>query len=363
MEPVRPEYAGPCVTRVVNALASAAPEPWVPDAVRDAAAVVLLVVDGLGWPMLQSRHTEMPTLAGLRGGPITTVAPSTTAVALTSLTTGLAPAQHGVTGYRMRIGTDILNVLRWKVAGSSEAPEPKDIQPRDAFGGRHLPAVTRKAFANTGFSECHLRGARHVGWSTTSNLVEACRGLVASGERFVYAYYDGLDVTGHERGLRDGYWTRELAFVDALVAELLDALPESVAVAVCSDHGHVHTDEKLELGALASMVAAYGGDSRFRELHAKPGAAADLLAAARDRFASVAWVMTRDELFDDGWLGTEPPSPVVRRRVGDVVLAARAAVTFVDPTNQGEAKMLSGHGSLTADEMLVPLVAGRGTGT
>jgi hypothetical protein len=47
--------------------------------------------------------------------------------------------------------------------------------------------------------------------------------------------------------------------------------------------------------------------------------------------------------------------------VGDVILAARDAGGFADPTYRGEATLRSGHGSLTADEMLVPLLAGRGT--
>ena len=40
-------------------------------------------------------------LAALRGGPITSVVPSTTATALTSLTVGVPPAEHGIVGYRI----------------------------------------------------------------------------------------------------------------------------------------------------------------------------------------------------------------------------------------------------------------------
>jgi hypothetical protein len=45
-----------------------------------------------------------------------------------------------------------------------------------------------------------------------------------------------------------------------------------------------------------------------------------------------------------------------------VVLAARDPVGFVDPAMPKEALLRSMHGSLTAAEMEVPLVAGRGTG-
>ena len=42
------------------------------------------------------------------------------------------------------------------------------------------------------------------------------------------------------------------------------------------------------------------------------------------------------------------------------MLAARSPVAFVDPALPNEVRLRSGHGSLTADEMLVPFVAARG---
>ena len=68
----------------------------------------------------------------------------------------------------------------------------------------------------------------------------------------------------------------------------------------------------------------------------------------------------REQLIDEGLFGPVAPSPEVRRRIGDVVLAAREPVGYVDPDNPGENKLLSGHGSLAPDEMLVPLLAMRG---
>ena len=67
-----------------------------PEPVRNAPQVVLLVVDGLGWLQLQERRHLAPRLAGMVGGPITSVVPSTTATALTSLTVGVAPPSTGL---------------------------------------------------------------------------------------------------------------------------------------------------------------------------------------------------------------------------------------------------------------------------
>ncbi|HEY3000055.1 MAG TPA: alkaline phosphatase family protein, partial [Acidimicrobiales bacterium] len=89
-ELVLPDYGGACITNIIPALLGPpdTPPPWMPDVVADANQVVLFVVDGLGWEQLQDRLALVPTLAAMVGRSITTVAPSTTATALTSLTTG-----------------------------------------------------------------------------------------------------------------------------------------------------------------------------------------------------------------------------------------------------------------------------------
>jgi hypothetical protein len=323
--------------------------------------VVVFVLDGLGWNAVQEHAGRMPAIAGLDGGPITTVAPSTTATALTSIATGLAPAQHGIVGYRMLVGNDVLNVLRWSVNGGGRAPDPFDVQRHTAFLGREIPVVTRAEFRNSGFTQAHLRGGRFVGWHTPATLIEHTVACIERGERLVYAYYPGVDTVAHEFGLHARVYRRELEATDLLVAQLLDALPENVAVLVTSDHGQVHLepDAWIDIPELDALTTAMAGDGRFRHLYARKGAAGELLDTARAKYAEVAWVWSRRELLDQGVLGTGATGSIPGR-LGDVVLASREPVAFVDPTLPNEKNLRSGHGSLTPDEMLVPLVAGRG---
>lgn len=362
MDPLKPDYEGACVSNVVDELLGPRSADWLPEPVRDASSVVLLVCDGLGWTALDRHPDRVPTLRSLDGGPISTVVPSTTATGLTSITTGLPPAEHGMVGYRMHVGVGVLNVLRWKIPQGVDPPDPDRLQPHRPFGGRDVPVVTRAEFKETGFTKAHLRGGRFTGAHAVSDLVEHCRLLTDEGEPFVYAYYGGLDVVGHMHGLRDTFFSAELAFVDRLCRDLLEGLPPDAALAVVSDHGHLHFEEMLETPELDRFVASRSGEGRFRSFHARPGAADDLREAAAGAYGDRAWVFTRDELFSDGWLGPRPPAPEVVHRIGDVVLAGREPVFFVDPENRGEATMRSGHGSLTPDEMLVPLLAGRGQG-
>ena len=358
--PVLPALDGASVAGLIPALVGGREAAWMPEPVRGAKSVVLLVLDGLGANEIEARPSTLRELAAMEGTRITTVVPSTTSTALTSIATGLAPAQHGILGFRMLVGDEVLNVLRWQ-SQARPVPDPFEVQRHDAFLGRPVPVVTRVEFRDSGFSQAHLRGSTFIGWKTVSTLVEHCRRLVQDGERFVYAYYPGVDEVAHAYGLHDEFYERELAAADLLVGNLLDVLPAEAALLVTADHGQVHLEAEswIEIDELHPMIAAQAGDGRFRYLHARKGMAGELLAASHARLDDVAWVVSRRELLDAGWIGSGATG-TVPGRIGDVVLAAREPVAFVDPALPKERNLRSAHGSLTAQEMYVPLRAARG---
>src|SRR5205823_3456763 len=117
------------------------------------------------------------------------------------------------------VGRQVLNVLRWSVP-SGRPPDPFDVQRHTAFLGREVPVVTRAEFRATGFTKAHLRGARFVGWHSSSTLIEHTVRCVEAGEPLVYSYYPGVDTVAHEFGLHDRAYRRELAETDRLVADI-----------------------------------------------------------------------------------------------------------------------------------------------
>lgn len=361
--PFLPDYRGGCVANVVPALLAGGPAPaWLPEPVRGARPVVLLVLDGLGWDQLQDRARLAPTLAAMAGGPITSVAPTTTATALTSIVTGTAPGEHGIVGYRMHVGDGrVLNVLRWRTedGDARQSVPPGDIRTAPPFCGVSVPAVVRAEFAATGFTLAHLEGARLRGWRMASTLVTEVRQLLGTGEPFVYAYYDGIDKVAHEFGLGEHY-DAEVAATDRLVADLLALLPDGAALVVTSDHGQVHVGQqlvKLDRRVLQG-VWLQSGEGRFLWLHCEPGAAARVRDAAEVCHGDVAWVRTRAEAVAEGWFGPSL-SPDAEARLGDVALVPFAPLALVDPGDERPHTLVSRHGSLTRDEMLVPLLAAR----
>jgi len=364
-EPVLPDHGGACLDGVVPAILGrhAGVPDWFPGLVAAADQVVLLVLDGLGWEQLRQWEGLVPNLAGMTGSAITTVAPSTTATALTSLTTGAAPAEHGVVGYRIRVeGDEVLNVLRWKTGGGDarQRVPPRRFQPLEPFAGTKPAVVTKGEFHDTGFTGAHLAGARISGWRMPSTLAHTVGELLVAGEPFVYAYYPGVDTVAHHLGL-GGAYEAELVAADRLVGDVLAALPAGAALVVVSDHGQLDVgDAALPVHTrVMDSVRLLSGEGRFRWLHARPGMADRLEAAAREHHGDDAWVRTRGQAEAEGWFGG-PLTPEVASRLGDVVLAARRPVAFLDPADIGEVTMCSRHGSLTAAEMFVPLLAARG---
>ena len=362
--PLLPDYGGACLDSVVPAILARHEDPpaFLPEPVVAADQVVLFVLDGLGWEQLQERAHLAPTLTAMAGGAITTVAPSTTSTALTSLTTGAPPAAHGVVGYRMLAPTgEVLNVLRWSTpSGDARATvPPESIQTLEPFGGTKPGVVTKAEFWDSGFTRAHLAGTQLYGWRYASTLVVHVAALLGEGQPLVYAYYPGIDTVAHELGFGPAY-DAEVAAADRLVADLLAAVPAGTAVVVVSDHGQIAVGDRVVPldGELASLTALLSGEGRFRWLHAEPGMGERLVEATRRRFDDVAWILTREELIAEGWLGGRP-SDEAAGRLGDVALVARAPLAFLDPADTGPVSMQCRHGSLTSEEMLVPLVAAR----
>jgi hypothetical protein len=364
MDPVLPAHGGACIDGIIPALlgrsAGRSLPGWFPEPVARAERTVVLVLDGLGWEQLRDRAALAPNLSAMVGGRITSVAPTTTATALTSLTTGTPPGRHGMVGYRVHVGEGaVLNTLRWTTAAGDarDVVPPEQFQPLAPFDGRPVPAVIRAEFLSTAFTAACLRSARLHGWRVPSTLVVEVKRLLGEGAELVYCYYDGVDRVSHEFGL-DEHYEAELGATDRLVGDLIERLPPGSALLVTADHGQVDVGQATTAIAPDLMADAVllSGEGRFRWIHVVPGALDGVLGRARERYGDRAWVHTRDELVAAGWFGPEV-TPAAAARFGDVALIPFTDTAFLDPADVGEVTLVSRHGSLTSAEMWVPLLA------
>jgi len=340
-------------------------------ALAGARRVAVLLVDGLGADLVRQHADLVPTLAGLAApaGDLSAPCPSTTPVSLTTLGTGLPPGSHGVLGFVTDVpGEDrALNHVQWR-----DDPDPDTWQPRPtvfaqaAATGVPATVVAPYAYAGSGLSRAAYRGAAYSGTVGAGDLAAlVLQALHATPRALVYGYFADLDLTGHVRGVHSDSWRAQLQLVDRMVEQVVAGLPGDAALLVTADHGmlDVPPDTRLDLDAVPELgegVRLLAGEPRARYVHAVPGAAADVLDRWRGVLGERAWVVPRDEAVASGVFGAVDAG--MAARIGDVVALARGTWALTASEQEpGPSRLTAFHGSLTATELAIPLLAAHGS--
>jgi hypothetical protein len=331
-----------------------------------AGRVCLLVIDGLGWELLRQHPAAAPFLSELAwpSRPLTAGFPATTVTSLSSLGTGLVPGRHGMLGYQVAVpGTGrLLNALRWdkRVDPLAWQPAPTIFERAEAEGIAAL-RIAHGSYRDTGMSTAIMRGATYRSADTLGALAGRTAAALAQEPRALAMVYDaGLDATGHVCGCGSDAWRFQLGHVDRLAEQLAGALPPDTALYITADHGMVDVAEADRVDAdlrpgLREGVAILGGEPRARHVYARPGAAADVLAAWRETLGDSAWVVSRDAAIADGWFGEVAPE--LAGRIGDVIAApAGTGAVVASVTEPRETRLVGMHGSLTPADQLIPLL-------
>lgn len=330
-------------------------------------SAILVVVDGLGAEQLRAHSAYARFLTQRKLRVISSVFPSTTAAALTTITTGVLPGAHGLVGYEvLDAGRDrLVNQL----SGWDAHVRPEDWQrvptgfETAAARGIESVAIGSARYAGSGFSGAVLRGARYVGAESIPERFERALAEARAGRRLVYVYVPELDQASHRSGGESPAWIEALEEVDGAMRRTVAALPADVGLALTADHGAVDVAEHQQVlfdrtPGLVDGIRHVGGEPRLRQFYLEP----DLLAADRERLRAAweaaeghrAWVFTREEAVAAGLFG--PVDAEVLPRIGDLLVAARKRVAYYDsrPSDQRSRAMIGQHGSMTEAELLVP---------
>lgn len=374
-----PDYGGRELGAVLPAALAAV---GVPDAVvgRDAESdrellgvprashVVVVLLDGLGHQQLDARRGHAPFLRTTESGVITAGFPTTTATSLALFGTGRAAGATGMTGYTAhnpRTGA-AANLVSWDGADEPESwqREPS-LLAAAADAGIAVTTLGKRRFAGSGLTRAALSGGEFVGADPLAHRVDEA---IARSRRpgLTYLYWGEIDAAGHKHGWQSDPWVGALEEADQELRRLRARLARDAAMVVTADHGMVDVTgaPRWDIGAepeLARGVRLVAGEPRALHLHLDDAAQA---AAVADRWSGVLGEhgvpMTRDEAVGAGLFG--PLADHVEERIGDVVVAMTGRATVVDSrTQSAQALGLVGvHGSLTDEELQVPLLVAHG---
>lgn len=376
-----PDYRGGGIVNLMSTIATAlggsSPYPPLtalpPAALAGVRHLVLLVVDGLGHDFLLGHD------GALRQhllGSITSVFPSTTASAIPTFLTGLAPQQHGLTGWHMyfrEIGA-IVAPLPFRVRTGRHSLREAGITPAQLFGLTplfdRLPlpchVVSPKHIVHSDFNVALSGRARRHGYETLEEMFALLAGILCGAEPrgYVHAYWPQLDNLAHEHGIHSEQVAEAFAALDAGFARLLDvARSNDSLVIVTADHGFVDTsaDQTIDLddhpGLRETLLLPLCGEPRAAYAYVRAGREAQFEDTVHGRLANRVQLYSSEEVLHQGWLGPGEAHPGLRDRLGDFVLIPRGRAILRDWLQGEERHIHVGvHGGLSAAEMNVPLV-------
>lgn len=365
-----PRVGDPLITDVV-AGGLATIDPALPGASAQAAAslgmetgahqLLLILVDGLGYELIEEYVGHTPTLRRVRGDvrSIHTVVPSTTAAAITAFGTGERPGATNMVGFSVAYGGGVMNLLAME-----GGPAPTEWQPVPTYFERLAAAdvasvvVSPARFAGSGLTGAALRGARHVPAETLDERVSAALHELRAGTPVVYLYWSEIDHAGHGSGVGSDSWIANLEEFDAGLARLLRSLPAGVRTVMTADHGMINVDasqivDVASTPALREGVRIVAGETRAVHVHADAGRADEVEARWRDVLGESAWIVSGEAI--SALIGAGDGAAVI----GDFLVLARGRGGVVDSRTQSASAiaMPGVHGSLTSTEMRIPVVA------
>ncbi len=371
------------------ALAPLPAELW-RDLSRNVRRVVFVLIDALGYyRFLRALEADAaslwrPLVERGRFFPLTSVFPSTTVAALSSLWTGLAPSQHGYLGTRLflrEVGAvaDMIS-LKLAVKGTPGQLLDMGLEPEKFLPAPNLAEVVKPTgvvvndllqyqLVRSGLTRIlHRSVDKLIPFVTASDMWIVLRRLLdgaGDSRMYVYAYYAPVDGLSHLYGPGDEPLDAELrAFVYSMQTEFLNRLsPQAKAgtlLVIGADHGQTITPRETGIALHQQpmwndLVMMPTSESRIAYAHIRAGRVQAFCTALARNLPGKLMVMDTREALDAGLWGPGPLHPETRSRLGDLVLLATGDGWLADSTGQMP-DFRGMHGGLTAEEMLVPSV-------
>lgn len=350
--------------------------------------VVLLLVDALGYHLFQEMIQPERDLVWGRYfdqavfSPITSICPSTTASALTTLWTGEGAGAHGIIGYEMwskSFGMVINNILhapaifKNDVGGLSRAGFDPAVFMDKPLLGPHLcehgikpTTFIHSSIAHSGLSVMQMRDVRIQTFVNEADLCVSLADHINSRRgirEFVYVYYSDVDTLMHRYDANDQrvmlqFTAFSQLFESGFLKKLSREAAEETLLIVAADHGSIGTPayKRYDLAnhpeLTSCLVMQPTCEHRLPFLYIKPGR----VDAVREYFART-WpddftLIGPQAALESGLFGKGPFVDGVLERLGDLIAVTKGdAYLWWSP----KPNLMAGrHGGLSAGEMLTP---------
>lgn len=316
--------------------------------------IILMLFDGMGVDMLKK---NLPADAFLRrhfAHTLSSVFPSTTTCATTSIETGLMPCEHAWLGWTLYFPpidqlVDVYTNRNDRGEAAADYYVGERYIPRD-FIYPHINACGKYRAASISFY-----GDYKI--KTLDELFDTALELAKDDQyRYLYTYWPYPDSTMHKYGCYHPKTKMQLEDINARLDAFSKALPEDTLLLITADHGLIDT-QTVYLEDYPDLQAMLLRDSsielRAVSFHVKPEYIRRFPAAFHKHFPDQ-FLLTDKETFIRDYLGSGTVRPQVYDFVGDYMALATGEISMMN--HPSPMPLIGNHAGLTPQEMYVPLI-------
>jgi len=337
--------------------------------------IILLVVDGMGYEYVKKYGKDSFLYNNLKGE-MTSVLPATTASAMTSFTTGVAPQQHGLTGWFMYLkeigAVSVILPFATRVGGLSLEKKVRyeDIYSQKSFfeglKGESF-ALKDKNYSDSVYSLLASKGAKRLAFSNLNDFFRQIENTMKKSKKrkFMLAYWAKFDSICHHKGTDSKEALKHFIQLDKKIARLAKSIKDTnTTIIVTADHGLIDTKEENKIIKLENHPELYetlsmplSGEPRVVYCYVKPQKTKEFETYIKTKLKNACEMYKSEELIQKNYFGLYEPNEKIKDRVGDYTLIMKDNFIMKDVVFGEEKNNLIGnHGGVSREEMIVPLI-------
>ncbi len=319
---------------------------------KDYKNIVVILLDGMGKLILERHLAKDGPFRSHLAGIYTSTFLSTTVAATTSMMSGLQPCEHSWLGwdcYYPQVDKNVtvfLNVEQGTEKQAADYNIAQTLTPYENVVDR-IKRHGGQAYLEAPFANRTINDFEKL----CDRVREDC---AKPGAKYVYTYWNQPDGLLHKNGCGSQIVKENLLALEASVARLAAELDDSLII-VTADHGHID-NRQVWLRDYSKLYNCLERDAslepRVLNLFVKPEKEAFFVREFNRTFGQDFDLIPMEEAIARELFGTQPPHKNFRSMLGNYLAIATGELSIMTV----DEKLISMHGSLTEDELLIPLI-------
>lgn len=316
--------------------------------------IIELLIDGMGANLIERKLEEDSFLKTNLFKKVSTVFPSSTTAATTSILNGKAPNQNAYLGWSQYFSDVDDEVVIFLNQGKySKRQYEADFASKRIF---NTTIIDRLNMANYQTKQLYPSYKEEA----CDDFDEMCKKLInyQNDYDFIYAYWDEYDDTMHKLGPNDLICDVMLKEFDQKLKALSEKLNDDTMLIVLADHGQIKIDKSYNL--YDSKYEKYfirkpSLETRVMAFHIKEELCDEFAKIFKEVFEDEFILLSKEQVLKTHLFGPYENHKDLKRYLGDFIAIAKSnSMLIYDETNTK--KFLGNHGGILEDELLIPFV-------